>query len=54
MLQVFGEALTLGGFPPWAARAAELYGAGPLRGVTAARLHAALRRYRRTRQRFGR
>lgn len=54
LMQVFGEVLTLGGFPPWAARAAEVYRAGPLRGVTAAGLHAALLRYRRTRQRFGR
>lgn len=52
--QVTGPALTLAGFPAWAARTAEIYGVGPLAAVEAEGLAAALRRYRtRTKQRFG-
>lgn len=52
-LQVFGPAFTLACFPPWRLRLAEVYHLGALRLLTPARFAAALRRYRRTHQRFG-
>lgn len=50
---VFGAAFTLAGFPPWSARASELYHMGLLEEVTGSRLDAVMRKYMRTRQRFG-
>ena len=54
MVMVFGGDMTLAGYPPWAARAAELFAAGPLARASATRLDDALRRFRSTRQRWGR
>jgi hypothetical protein len=54
LVLVFGPALSLAGFPPWAARAAELFELGALGGVTGGKLDAVAARYARTRQRFGR
>ena len=50
---MFGPAFTLACFPPWRLRLAEVYHLGALRLLTPARFAAALRRYRRTHQRFG-
>jgi hypothetical protein len=52
-LQVCGDAFTLAGFPPWRLRLAEVDHLGGWRALTPARFAGALRRYRRTRQRFG-
>jgi hypothetical protein len=54
LVLVFGPALSLAGFPPWAARTAELFELGALGGVTGGKLDAVAARYARTRQRFGR
>lgn len=54
LVLVTGGALTLAGYPPWAVRVSEIYGIGPLAGVTSSKLAAVLARYARTRQRFGR
>ena len=51
--QVTGPALTLAGFPAWAVRCAEIYGAGPLKALGPEGLQAALRRFCTTKQRFG-
>lgn len=53
LYQVFGNAFTLAGFPPWRLRLAEVHHLGPLRALTAARFDGALRRFHRTHQRFG-
>jgi undecaprenyl pyrophosphate synthase len=54
LVLIFGGAFSLAGFPPWVVRSAELFEAGPLEAVTGSRLDAILRRYKGTRQRFGR
>lgn len=53
LVLVFGPALTMSGFPPWLMRTAELFEVGPLSLVTGSKLDALLRRFLRTRQRFG-
>lgn len=53
LVVVFGPALTLAGFPPWAVRTAEFFGVGALGSVTRGKLDAVLQRYMRVNQRFG-
>ena len=50
---VFGAAFTLAGFPPWAVRSSELFEVGQLAAVTSGKLDAVMKRFLRTRQRFG-
>lgn len=52
-VQVFGETLTLAGYPPWTVRFSEIYHMGDLAHVTQRQLTGALQRYCRTSQRFG-
>ncbi len=52
-LQVFGEALTTAGFPPWLIRVSEIYRLGSLRDATPPRLAAMLQAYSHVTQRFG-
>lgn len=54
ILLVFGEALTLAGFPSWSVRSSEIYGMGDVQGVTWSKLDAVMKRHATTRQRFGR
>lgn len=51
--QVTGPTLTLAGFPSWLVRSSEIYEAGPLARLAAEPLEAAMQRYCRTKQRFG-
>ncbi len=53
MLQVFGKAFTLAGYPPWPLRATEMYYMGRLRDVSTSSLQQTLQRYCHTVQRFG-
>jgi len=53
LLQVTGPTLTLAGFPSWLVRSSEIYGVGPLAQLAAEPLDAAMQRYCRTKQRFG-
>ena len=54
LVVVFGSALTIAGFPPWAVRTAELFEVGPLGAVTAGKMDAVLRKFLGIRQRYGR
>jgi len=54
ILLVFGEALTLAGFPSWTVRSSEIYSLGNVEGVTWSKLDAVMKRHGTTRQRFGR
>jgi hypothetical protein len=53
LLQVFGDAPTLAGYPPWAVRASEIFHMGPLEQLQPADLQHAMHRYLGTMQRFG-
>lgn len=50
---VYGSAFTLGGYPPWALRSAEIYSMGPLSAADGRGVRTALARYGATHQRFG-
>jgi len=54
ILVIFGEALTLAGFPSWTVRSSEIYNLGDVEGVTWSKLDAVMKRHGTTRQRFGR
>lgn len=54
MIMIFGGISSLGGFPSWSIRNSEMYDMGQLGVVTRGKLDAVLKRYKRTKQRFGR
>jgi hypothetical protein len=53
LLLVYGPALTLAGYPPFHARACQIYHMGPTRAAAAEGLAGALARYARALQRHG-
>lgn len=53
MIMIFGGISSLGGFPSWSIRNSEMYDMGQLGVVTRGKLDAALKRFTRTKQRFG-
>ena len=53
IVQIFGKAFTLGGYPPWPIRVTEMYHMGRLQCVSCAQLQATLQQYCSTLQRFG-
>lgn len=54
IIMIFGGISSLGGYPSWSTRSSEIYDMGPLGVVTRGKLDAALKRYKVTKQRFGR
>eukprot|EP00889_Picochlorum_renovo_P001016 jgi/Picre1/28046/NNA_001006.t1 len=54
MIMIFGGISSLGGFPSWSIRNSEMYDMGQLGVVTRGKLDAVLKRFTRTKQRFGR
>jgi len=54
IIMIFGGISSLGGYPSWSTRSSEIYDMGPLGVVTRGKLDAAMKRYRVTKQRFGR
>ncbi|KDD72695.1 hypothetical protein H632_c3012p0, partial [Helicosporidium sp. ATCC 50920] len=50
---VFGNALSLGGFPAWAVRSSQIYPGGALSQASGSKMHSIRRKFQRTRQRFG-
>lgn len=53
LVMVFGDVLTLAGFPPWSLRVAEIHKLGRLQGMTEGRLWGSIRKFCRTEQRHG-
>ena len=54
IIMIFGGISSLGGYPSWSTRSSEIYDMGPLGVVTRGKLDAAMKRYKVTKQRFGR
>ena len=53
IVQVFGKAFTLGGYPPWPIRVTEMYYMGRLQCMSSTQLQTTLQQYCNTLQRFG-
>ena len=54
IIMIFGGIHSLAGYPSWSARSSEIYDMGQLGVITRGKLEAALKRYKVTKQRFGR
>ena len=54
IIMIFGGIPSLAGYPSWSARSSEIYDMGQLGVITRGKLEAALKRYKVTKQRFGR
>ena len=52
-LQVFGDFITMAGYPAWQLRYSEFYAVGPLGRITSGKLERVWQRYHKTSQRFG-